>query len=227
MAMRETKFSNDIIYNLLQDYKVTDIKILSVMVNRLITKYKSLENEEAEDNIDLEIGISLDFFKKYKGKKKLTVSEIISIIDKISTFGIKSHTKDIYKKINIISNVEYNKRYKSFKICFNHNAIDYLVEVYKKFTLIDLEEVKDFSSKYELGLYILISMYKNTGKIIKNIEDLKIFFNMKNDTKILMNNLRNAKAKLYEKLGYKIKFTPIKAGRKIERLEIKFERKII
>lgn len=222
---RETKLSNDIVFNLFTEYNVTDIKLLLSIVNRLLSRCKALESQDINENIDvLEIGISMDFFRKYKGKKNLTLKEILEIIRKVCSFGILIKSDETYRRINIVKEIEYNNKYKSVKISFNESATEYLIFINDNFTLIDLNEIKDLSSKYELGLYLLMQMYKSTGTILKTIPDLKQYFMMECENKILFNNLRIAALKLEKRFGYKIKFNTQKIGKKINKFSITFRK---
>ena len=224
---RQTKLSNEIIFNLFREYNVTDIKFLMSIINRLLTRYKALENAKVEENIDiLEIGISIDFLKKYKGKKNLTLNEMLDITKKISSFGILVIEGDDYRRINVFKEITYNERYKSIKAIFNDSVMDYIVLINDNFTLIDLNEIKDLSSKYELGLYLLVQMFKKTGVILKSIDSLKKYFMMKCDNKILFNNLRIAALKLNDKFNYNIKIEYEKQGRKIDKVIIKFKKEV-
>lgn len=223
MNKRETKLDNEIIFNLFKEYSVMDIKFLISIINRLLTKHKALQNENSEEKIEvLELGISLDFFRNYKGKKNLTLKEILEIIKKINSYGILIYEDNTYKRINIIKETEYNEKYKSVKIHFNDSALEYLIYVRDNFTLIDLNEIKDLNSKYEMGLYLLIRMFRKTGVILKTIPDLKKYFAMECENKILFNNLRIAALKLENKFGFKIKFEYKKVGKKIDRVIINF-----
>lgn len=221
---RLTKFSNEILFNLFKDYTVQDIKILTAITNRLITRYKAIENNEAdEENKDaLCLGVSLDFIFQYKGERRLSVKEIDTILKKICSFGVRIKEGTISKMINIVKEAQYDERYKSFKIIFNENALEYLILIDKNFTLLDLNMIKSFSSKYELGLYILIKMYKGTGTCIKRIEDLKEYFNVKGSPNDLMKYIRKAIQKLNDTYKYKIKVEEEKVGKRINVVRIKF-----
>lgn len=223
---RQTKFSNQILYNLFKDYSVTDIRILSAMTNRLLTKHKAITDstDSVENESILDIGISLRFFNKYKGKKRLSVKEIDEILKKISSFGVQTLEDGLHRRINLVNQTTYDEKYKSFKITFNENAMEYLILIYDKFTLLDLNIIKDLNSKYDLGLYILMQMFKKTGYIRHNIESLKEYFNTGGSTNDLMKYLKGASLKLNDKFNYNIKIEYEKQGRKIDKVIIKFRR---
>ena len=221
---RETKISNQILYNLFKKYSVADIRILTAIINRLLTKNKALQNEnENFDNV-LKIGISLEFFNEYKGKKRLSIKEILEIIDKIGSFGLTITEKKIHRRITIVNEVEYNEKFKSLRITFNESAIEYLIMIENKFTLVDLNIIKDLKSKYELGLYLLIQMYKNTGIVIKTIDGLKEYFNTGGGTNDLLKYVREAALKLNAAYDYKINLDYETVGKRINTVKIKFKK---
>ncbi len=221
---RQTKISNQILYNLFKRYSVKDIRIFTAIINRLLSKHKAMKKNGADEKDFLSIGISLKFFNEYKGKKHLSVIDILEIIENIGTFGILTYENGVYKRITVINQVEYDERYKSFKIYFNENAIEYLIMIENKFTLLDLNIIKKLKSKYELGLYILIQMYKDTGIVIKNINGLKDYFNTGGSTNDLMKYLKVAALKLNSNYDYKIKFDYEKVGKRIDLVKIKFKK---
>ena len=223
---RQTKFSNQILYNLFKNYTTRDIKILTIIINRLLSKYKSIKNKN-EDNAEefiYEIGISLEFINIYKGKKRLSIKEIMEIIEKISSFGVLISENGIHRKIMLVNEVRYDERYKSFKIFFNENIIEYLLLIEDKFTLIDLAIIKNLKSKYELGVYILVQMYKNTGYCIRKIDDLKDYFNTGGNTNDLLKYMRIAVLKLNQNYDYKLRLEEDKTGRRIDLVKIKFKK---
>lgn len=222
--VRETKFSNQILFNLFKDYNVSDIKILSILVNRLVTKFKAIENDNGQiDESFLTLGISKDFFNKYKGSKNLTIRDIENVIESISRMGIRIFENDTHIKINIIDKYKYDKSNGSFQVVFNNSAIEYLVLINEKFTLLDLNIIKDINSKHKLGLYILIEMYSSTGICIRKIEDLKEYFNSFGSTNDLMKYLRAARDDLNKKYKYNIRFEKECSGRTIKIIKIKFK----
>lgn len=224
---RLTKFSNEILFNIFKDYSVQDIKILSSITNRLLTKYKAIQKENGENITEddlLTIGISLNFICEYKGKKRLSVKEISDILKKICSFGIQTRDGKILERINIVNKARYDEQYKSFKIFFNENAIEYLLLIEDKFTLIDLVVIKNLKSKYELGIYILIQMYKDTGYCIRKIDNLKDYFNTGGNTNDLLKYMRIAVLKLNQNYDYKLRLEENKTGKRIDLIKIKFKK---
>lgn len=242
MSKRETKISNEILYNWLKDYTVKDLRIFSCIVNRLLSKDKALLNakdlEEDEefkyqystaDEIpeDLfELSISLDFFKEYNQGSNLSQKQIEDIIKRIASLGIWISKGDLLIRKNIIKEIEFNKRYKSMKIAFNESNLKYLIMVYKKFTLINLEDLSRIKSKYELGLYILIKMYAGTGKIIRSLDGIKSFFRIKGTSNDCTKYIEKAIEELNKKFNFKAKIEYEKIDKRIDKITITFRKQV-
>lgn len=223
-----TKISNQIIFNLLKDYSVVEIKILTTIINRFISNYYKKENEAYADyDLEdlLEIGITKNYFDDYRGKKRLSIKEIDKILNFIASMGLSINDLDIYTRINIVSKVEFNKQFESFRITFNKEAIEYLILIQENFTLVDLNVVKDLSSKYELGIYLLTTMYRTTGIVIRQIEWLKDFFGTSANSGDLKRSIESAIKKLNNKYNYGINLELETKRKRIDKIIIKFKRR--
>ncbi|MGL4453803.1 MAG: replication initiation protein [Sarcina sp.] len=223
-----TKISNQIIFNLLKDYSVVEIKILTTIINRFISNYKKMENEnfadyELEDL--LELGITKEYFDSYRGRKKLSVKEVDKILKLIASMGLSIKDDYTYTQINIISKIEYNERYESFRITFNEEAIEYLILIQENFTLVDLNVVKDLSGKYELGIYLLTTMYKGTGIVFKHVDWMKDFFGTNANSGDLKRSLESAINKLNKKYDYNINLEFETKRKRIEKIILRFKRR--
>lgn len=223
-----TKISNQIIFNLLKDYSLVEVKILTTIINRFISNYKKMENEnfadyELEDL--LELGITKHYFDEYRGRSKLSTKEIERILRGISSMGLSIKDDYTYTQINIISKIEYNERYESFRITFNEEAIEYLILIQENFTLVDLNIVKDLSGKYELGIYLLTTMYKGTGVVFKHIDWMKDFFGTNANSGDLKRSLESSINKLNKKYDYNINLEFETKRKRIEKIILRFKRR--
>lgn len=79
-------------------------------------------------------------------------------------------------QIAICQTAKYNHKQGSLTIKFNEDIMPYLAQVKKKFVLYNLKEVANFGSLYSTRLYELIQEFKDTGWLIKSIEQLREIF---------------------------------------------------
>ena len=79
-------------------------------------------------------------------------------------------------RINICSKAEYTQKEGCIVIKFTDDIMPYLSQVKKKFVLYNLKEIANFNSLYSTRLYELIQEFKDTGYLIKSVEDLRKAF---------------------------------------------------
>ena len=79
-------------------------------------------------------------------------------------------------RINVCSMAKYNKQKGCVTIEFTDRIMPYLAQVKQKFVLYNLKEVSNFGSLYTTRLYELIQEFKDTGYIIKSIQQLREVF---------------------------------------------------
>ena len=79
-------------------------------------------------------------------------------------------------QINVCSTAKYNKKEGRITIKFTDDIMPYLSQVHQKFVLYNLKEIANFNSVYTTRLYELIQQFKETGYIIKSIDQLRDIF---------------------------------------------------
>ena len=79
-------------------------------------------------------------------------------------------------RINVCSQAEYKKREGAIIIEFTDRIMPYLSQVRQKFVLYNLKEIANFNSIYTTHLYELIQQFKDTGYLIRSVEQLREIF---------------------------------------------------
>jgi plasmid replication initiation protein len=87
----------------------------------------------------------------------------------------RNETAELWQ-INVCSMAKYNKKEGRITIQFTDSIMPYLSQVRKKFVLYNLKEIANFNSLYTTRLYELIQEFKDTGYIVKSVEDLRKSF---------------------------------------------------
>jgi plasmid replication initiation protein len=111
-------------------------------------------------------------------------------------------------RINVCSMAKYNKQKGCVTIEFTDRIMPYLAQVKQKFVLYNLKEVSNFGSLYTTRLYELIQEFKDTGYIIKSIQQLREVFAV------------GEGFKRYNDYDMNLRYEEIKEGRKV--IAIKF-----
>ena len=106
-------------------------------------------------------------------------------VDRLMKTDIKVERIDLKElwRINICSMAKYNKNEGYITIEFTDRIMPYLAQVKQKFVLYNLKEIANFSSLYTTRLYELIQEFKETGWVLKSIDQLREIFAVGNKFK--------------------------------------------
>jgi plasmid replication initiation protein len=133
----------------------------------------------------------------------------------------------VTQQINVCSRIEYLHKEGSIKVKFTDDIMPYLAQVKKKFVLYNLKEVANFGSLYSTRLYELIQEFKDTGWLMKSVEQLRgVFavgkkFKMYNDFKRF--TFAHAVDEINSQYEIDLTFEEIKAGRKVVAIRFEFK----
>ena len=129
--------------------------------------------------------------------------------------------------ISLCSFTEYNHKEGSLSVRFSEEIMPYLAQVKSRFVLYNLKEIANFGSLYTTRLYELIQEFKDTGVIIKSLEQLRNILAVGNkypvykDFKVkTFNHAVDEINSQYKSIG--LKYNEIKDGRKVVALEFIF-----
>lgn len=129
--------------------------------------------------------------------------------------------------IALCSQSKYNYKEGSLTVKFTEEIMPYLAQVKQKFILYNLKEVANFGSLYSTRLYELIQEFKDTGWLIKSVEQLRDTFAVgkkytlyKDFKKYTFAHATNEINSQYE---IDLKFEEIKEGRKVVAIRFDFK----
>lgn len=129
--------------------------------------------------------------------------------------------------IALCSQSKYNHKEGSLTVKFTEEIMPYLAQVKKKFVLYNLKEVANFGSLYSTRLYELIQEFKDTGLLIKSVEQLReVFavgkkFKMYNDFKRF--TFAHAVNEINSQYQIDLRYEEIKEGRKVVAIRFDFK----
>lgn len=150
-------------------------------------------------------------------KKLMKTSVIIEFEDSKKT-----------REINICSMAEYHPKEGSISIKFTDDIMPYLTQVKEKFLLYNLKEISAFRSLYTTRLYELLQEFKETGWMLKSIDQLRSSLGVSNDSLRIYNNFKrkaiiHACNEINEEYSLNLKFEEIKEGRKVIAIKFTFK----
>jgi plasmid replication initiation protein len=222
---RLTDVKNDIILDLLYNYRVEELRCLFLCINRIRTKNKFLEDstlngcfngihytidgEYLEENGRYEVTIPLNDFKNYAIRKNRKQDEITGIVDSVMDKKVcyETGSKRIFK--NLIHTIEFDEDYKEFTVYFIKENFAYVMDLQNNFFSVDLEELVQLKGKYETGIYLMYWRWIQTGTAYYNMAQLRDYFSIGGSTPNykVVQNIKIAVQNVNYKFGYDIKLS--------------------
>jgi plasmid replication initiation protein len=128
-------------------------------------------------------------------------------------------------RINVCSMAKYNSKEGYITIKFTDDIMPYLTQVRQKFVLYNLKEIANFGSLYTTRLYELIQEFKDTGYILKSIEQIREIFAVGNSFKLYGDFKKRTFEHACQEINHNycdmnLRYEEIKEGRKV--IAIKF-----
>jgi plasmid replication initiation protein len=164
------------------DYNLNDYQVFLQLISKIggvdengkylqsqkLERVYTLKAKEFSEQFNLELGGVYTVLKRV-AKKLIKTSLTLERPDLFSTWHI-----------SLCSQTEYNHKEGSLTVKFTEEIMPYLAQVKAKFVLYNLKEVSNFGSLYTTRLYELIQEFKDTGLLIKSIEQLREVFAVSN-----------------------------------------------
>jgi plasmid replication initiation protein len=165
---------------------------------------------------------STDIHNSYRALKKSA--------DKLMKTDLKvarNESAELWR-INICSMAKYNKKKGYITIEFTDRIMPYLSQVREKFVLYNLKEIANFNSLYTTRLYELIQEFKDTGYMIKSVDNLREIFAVGNSFKRYNDFKRytfdHACKEINDNYKMNLGYEEIKEGRKVIAVKFVFKK---
>lgn len=134
-------------------------------------------------------------------------------------------------EINICSMAKYNNKQGSITVQFTDSIMPYLTQVRQKFILYNLKEIANFGSLYTTRLYEILQEFKETGWMIRSIQQLREIFAVGNNLKLYgdfkRKTFKHACQEINDNYDMNLSFEEIKEGRKVVAIKFFFNKTII
>jgi plasmid replication initiation protein len=134
-------------------------------------------------------------------------------------------------RINVCSMAEYNKKDGYISIKFTDDIMPYLAQVRQKFVLYNLKEIANFGSLYTTRLYELLQEFKETGWMLKSVDQLREVFVVGNKFKTYNNFKQKTFAHACQEINNNydmgLRFEELKEGRKIVAVKFFFKQTVV
>ena len=134
-------------------------------------------------------------------------------------------------EISICCIAKYNHKEGSITVKFTEEIIPYLAQVKKNFVLYNLKEISNFGSLYSTRLYELLQEFKETGWVLKSVEQLRAIFAVGEKLALYKNfkkyTFAHAVAEINSQYDINLKFEEIKAGKKVAAVRFTFKQTFV
>ena len=163
-----------------------------------------------------------DINNSYKALKK-SVDKLMKTDLKVA----RNESSELWR-INVCSLAKYNKMEGSVTIKFTDDIMPYLSQVRQKFVLYNLKEISNFGSLYTTRLYELIQEFKETGYMIKSVDQLREAFSVGKKFRVYNNFKRktfdHACQEINNNYHMNLGYEEIKKGRKVVAIKFVFKK---
>jgi len=134
-------------------------------------------------------------------------------------------------EINVCSTAQYNQNEGRITIEFTDRIMPYLAQVKQKFVLYNLKEIANFGSLYTTRLYELIQEFKETGWVLKSVNQLREIFAVGEKFKTYDNLKRktfgHACKEINDNYDMGLRFEEMKEGRRIVAVKFFFKKTMV
>jgi plasmid replication initiation protein len=136
-----------------------------------------------------------------------------------------------YLRINVCSQAEYVKDEGKINIKFTDDIMPYLKQVKERFMVYNLADISNFKSIYATRLFELLQEFKETGWMIKSLEELRHSFAVGNQYPKYANfkarTIVPACEEINKNYHMKIRFEEIKDGKSVAAIKFIFKPVIV
>ena len=126
---------------------------------------------------------------------------------------------------------EYNKKDGYISVKFTDDIMPYLAQVRQKFVLYNLKEIANFGSLYTTRLYELLQEFKETGWMLKSVDQLREVFVVGNKFKTYNNfkqkTFSHACQEINNNYDMGLRFEELKEGCKVVAVKFFFKQTVV
>ena len=154
-------------------------------------------------------------------------------VDKLMKTDVKVERGELNEiwRINVCSMAKYNKNQGFISIQFTDSIMPYLAQVKERFVLYNLKEIANFGSLYTTRLYELIQEFKETGWMLKSVEQLREAFAVGTKFKAYRDFKQRTFAhgcqEINNNYDMNLRFEEIKEGRKVVAVKFFFKKTLV
>lgn len=210
------------------DFGLSDYQIFLYLVSKIggvdqNGKYLQPSELKREHNLS-----AVEFKKFFNVDDSNTYKHLKKSVKKLMKTSIKIKEENSLLEINVCSQARYQESNGAIEVRFTEEIMPYLSQVREKFVLYNLREIGRFRSIYTTRLYEALQEFKDTGMMIKSVEQLRSLFAVQDKHKQYRDFKRKTFAKACEEINHNFEldltFEEIKEGRQVVAIKFSFKK---
>ena len=215
------------------DFTHNDYKVFLYLISKIggIDQYgKYLQPEQLQRE---HILTSKEFSEVFNVSLNKCYGVLKQSVDRLMKTDIKVERIDLKGiwRINVCSIAKYYESEGYIDIQFTDSIMPYLAQVKERFVLYNLKEISNFGSLYTTRLYELIQEFKETGWMLKSVEQLRESFAVGNVLKRYGDFKKKTFAHACQEINdiddMGLRFEELKEGRKVVAVKFFFKKTIV
>lgn len=204
-----------------QVYLILLSKMGAVDKNGKYTQPKELKREHTLSAKEFSQVFNLDLSNSYKAIKN-AVNKLMKTDITVPEINTNS-----YWRINVCSQAKYIKDEGKINIKFTDDIMPYLKQVQERFMVYNLAEISNFKSIYTTRLFELLQEFKETGWVVKSIQQLRHSFALENKYSryghLKARTIVPACEEINKHYNMKLRFEEIKDGKEVVAIKFIFK----
>lgn len=160
------------------DFTHTDYQVYLMLLSKIggVDKDgKYLQPEELKREHTLSAKDFRQMFNVASSNSYIALKKAVNKLIK-TDITIPKENSSSYLRINVCSQAEYRKDEGKIEIQFTDSIMPYIKQVKERFMVYNLAEISNFKSIYTTRLFELLQEFKETGWMIKSIDQLRHAF---------------------------------------------------
>lgn len=215
------------------DFSHTDYQVYLMLLSKIggVDKNgKYLQPEELKREYTLSAKEFSHMFKMAQPHSYVALKKAVNKLLKTDVTVPEEGTTS-YWRINVCSQAKYVKDEGKIEIQFTDSIMPYLKQVKERFMVYNLADISNFKSIYTTRLFELLQEFKETGWMIKSIDELRHSFAVGNQypkyANLKARTIVPACEEINKNYHMKIRFEEIKEGKSVTAIKFMFKPVIV
>lgn len=215
------------------DFSHTDYQVYLMLLSKIggVDKNgKYLQPEELKREYTLSAKEFSHMFKMAQPHSYVALKKAVNKLLKTDVTVPEEGTTS-YWRINVCSQAKYVKDEGKIEVQFTDSIMPYLKQVKERFMIYNLADISNFKSIYTTRLFELLQEFKETGWMIKSLDELRHAFAVGNQypkyANLKARTIVPACDEINKNYHMKIRFEEIKEGKSVTAIKFLFKPVIV